>query len=838
MKKFYISRIILAFSFLLFFTIYSQAQTQQFLHFDHDDDIIEIPAASQYIAGSNEISMTGWFYCDALGYGQGYLSFRNGGTGDGQMYLIQLNNGKMECRLIINGTTYEVATADFVAVPEVWQHVAWVYDGSKVELFMDGISIGSTPASGTIASTDTPLSIGKHISPWGLATWDGGIDEVTLWSKALTQAEIQEMMVNELNGNEPGLELYYKFNQGVPGGDNSSITTLISEVEPGVRDGDLVNFDMTGEISNFVGTVDNSVQVITFPVIPDKLVTDVPFDLTATASSGLTVNYEVVSGPASVSGNTVTLDGVIGVVEVKATQPGDGTFSPAPEIILSFQVLNPDTFVPSTEVRSPLSGDVMVPSLGPIQLAAISNIDFPDLFNVANVTFQIDGETIVAKDWGNGHYTGWWTPPFYGDFTMNVFSENNYGAVGVESITFTIVDQASNMTVNAGTDVWVYVNNTEEIVEVELPSYAGAFDQIVGNFDIGCPTGGCDPWDRVSGIDVKGHNGEWYEIIRYITPYGIACNSAIDLTDFMSTLQGKVAFRFRLGTPGNGFLYTLNLDYQAGTPTHAYSSITKLWYETYDFGNMDNLQPTAEINAQYPANVLAAKLKLVSTGHGWGDNNTANAAEFHEDTHHIWVDGSQTFEQHNWSDCDPNPDGCNNQNGTWFYDRAGWCPGSIAPWFDYDMGAYINQNDVTLKYVFDEDYTDFCNASNPDCVSGVTCDNCNDGFNPHLIVSSYLITLGDAPLDEVITANENLEPALVFHIFPNPSKGNFNIELAEQVEELKIRVFNNLGQEVFSIERENPNLLTSFELQDAASGIYIIEMHTDKGIGMGKVIVE
>ena len=58
------------------------------------------------------------------------------------------------------------------------------------------------------------------------------------------------------------------------------------------------------------------------------------------------------------------------------------------------------------------------------------------------------------------------------------------------------------------------------------------------------------------------------------------------------------------------------------------------------------------------------------------------------------------------------------------------------------------------------------------------------------------------------------------------------------MEELKIRVFNNLGQEVFSIERENPNLLTSFELQDAASGIYIIEMHTDKGIGMGKVIVE
>lgn len=838
MIKIYTTRILFFLSFLFLITIQLQAQTQQFLHFDHDDDIVEIPEASQYIAGSNEISMTGWFYCDVLGYGQGYLSFRNGGTGNGEMYLIQLANGKMECRFVSSGGFHEVATADFVAVPEVWQHIAWIYDGTKVELFVDGVSIGSTPASGIIESTDTPMSIGKHISPWGLATWDGGIDEVTLWSKALTQAEIQEMMVNELVGNEPGLELYYKFDQGAPGGDNTSISKLISEVEPGVRDGDLVNFDMTGEISNFVGTVDNSVQIITFPSIPDKLITDVPFDLTATSSSGLAVVYEIVSGPASISGSTITLDGVVGEVMVKATQPGDGTYTAAAEILLSFQVLDPATFIPSTEVRSPLAGDVMVPSLGPIQLAAISNIDFPDLFNVANVTFQVDGENVAAKDWGNGHYTGWWTPPSYGEFTMNVFSENNYGAVGVESITFTVVDQSSNMTVNAGNQVWVYVNNTEEIVEVELPSYAGAFDQIIGNFDIGCPTGGCDEWDRVSGIDVKGHNGEWYEIIRYITPYGVACNSEIDLTDFMSTLQGKIAFRFRLGTPGNGFLYTLNLDYQAGTPTHAYSSITKLWYETYDFGNMENLQPTAEINAQYPDNVLAAKLKLVSTGHGWGSNNTANAAEFHEDTHHVWVDGNQTFEQHNWSNCDPNPDGCSPQNGTWFHDRAGWCPGSIAPWFDYDMSGFINQNDVKLKYVFDEDYTDFCNASNPNCVTGVTCDNCNDGFNPHLIVSSYLITLGDAPLGEVITDNENIEPKLAFYVFPNPSKGNFNIELAEQVETMKVRVFNNLGQEVFSMERENPTLLTSFELQNAASGIYIIEVHTDKGIGMEKVIVE
>jgi hypothetical protein len=98
-------------------------------------------------------------------------------------------------------------------------------------------------------------------------------------------------------------------------------------------------------------------------------------------------------------------------------------------------------------------------------------------------------------------------------------------------------------------------------VESELPSYQGAFDDIQATLTITCPPGGCDPWDRVSSIEVKGHNGEWYEIIRYLTPYGVACGHNIDLTDFMSLLQGKVTFRGNLGTQGNGFLYTLRLDY-------------------------------------------------------------------------------------------------------------------------------------------------------------------------------------------------------------------------------------------------------------------------------------
>ena len=64
------------------------------------------------------------------------------------------------------------------------------------------------------------------------------------------------------------------------------------------------------------------------------------------------------------------------------------------------------------------------------------------------------------------------------------------------------------------------------------------------------------------------------------------------------------------------------------------------------------------------------------------------------------------------------------------------------------MTPYVGDTEVSLSYIFDEDYVDFCHPNNPECVSGVTCPNCDDGFNPHLIVESYLISMGSEPLDE------------------------------------------------------------------------------------------
>jgi hypothetical protein len=79
-------------------------------------------------------------------------------------------------------------------------------------------------------------------------------------------------------------------------------------------------------------------QTITFPAIPNHIVGDAPFPLSATASSGLPVTYVVISGPATVSGNAVTLTGTAGTVTIQASQAGDNTYAAAAPVDQSFTV--------------------------------------------------------------------------------------------------------------------------------------------------------------------------------------------------------------------------------------------------------------------------------------------------------------------------------------------------------------------------------------------------------------------------------------------------------------------------------------------------------------------
>ena len=79
----------------------------------------------------------------------------------------------------------------------------------------------------------------------------GLLDEVRFWNVSRSQSDIQSTMNVPLSGTETGLVDYFNFNQGVIGGTNSSITSLLDNTS-NINNGTLVNFALSGNTSNYV----------------------------------------------------------------------------------------------------------------------------------------------------------------------------------------------------------------------------------------------------------------------------------------------------------------------------------------------------------------------------------------------------------------------------------------------------------------------------------------------------------------------------------------------------------------------------------------------------------
>jgi hypothetical protein len=85
-----------------------------------------------------------------------------------------------------------------IRVPEdTWMHVASVYTGSQLKIFVNGQLVRRASISGTVCVNQNPLTIGaKYIPTKGIAEafFDGLIDEVRIYNRPLSKFEIQYLM--------------------------------------------------------------------------------------------------------------------------------------------------------------------------------------------------------------------------------------------------------------------------------------------------------------------------------------------------------------------------------------------------------------------------------------------------------------------------------------------------------------------------------------------------------------------------------------------------------------------------------------------------------------------
>lgn len=176
-----------------------------------------------------------------------------------------------------------------------------------------------------------------------------------------------------------------------------------------------------------------------------------------------------------------------------------------------------------------------------------------------------------------------------------------------------------------------------------------------------------------------------------------------------------------------------------------------------------------------------------------------------------------------WRTCNPNPAGCQPQDGTWTYQRSGWCPGSLAKVWDFNLDNYVANDSIKLFYEFDPSYLDECHPNHPNCKDGFTCKKCSAADNPILRVSGKIVSYSNNI--EVLNGGKvDLQENMMDYnveMFPNPASDVLRLTTDYEKGKVCVHILNMQGQEVRNFVFSGT---TTIDISDLAPGMYFVNV--------------
>lgn len=166
-------------------------------------------SSSLSIAGA--ITVEAWIKIDSIGAYRTIISkeaFQQTGTGGGYRLAIT-DLGKVRLDLFQSHNTYTTAIGTTTVTPGVWQHVAGVFDGSQMRIYLNGV------LNGTVSSTSGPATgsgnfyLGRFSYSLNPYYFNGLIDEARVSNAALYTSNFTPANSLTASGSTKGL---WKFN--------------------------------------------------------------------------------------------------------------------------------------------------------------------------------------------------------------------------------------------------------------------------------------------------------------------------------------------------------------------------------------------------------------------------------------------------------------------------------------------------------------------------------------------------------------------------------------------------------------------------------------------------
>lgn len=129
----------------------------------------------------------------------------------------------------------------------LWNHFAVTKSGNTLNFYVNCQPFGS-PVTLTTGFDFETFYLGA--SYFAANYWLGEQDDVRLWNFAKTQTQVEDQKHCVLTGNEPGLMLYWNFDEGIPSGNNSGAVAV--DNSPNGYDGTFNGFTLNGNTSNYI----------------------------------------------------------------------------------------------------------------------------------------------------------------------------------------------------------------------------------------------------------------------------------------------------------------------------------------------------------------------------------------------------------------------------------------------------------------------------------------------------------------------------------------------------------------------------------------------------------
>ncbi len=163
-------------------------------------DIITIPQADGGLKGTSELTVSALINISSCSVTDEYTIASCWTTSNAWMFRYDCAGNQLDFITYTGGNDIE---SESVSIEDdAWHHVAGTYDGSELQIYLDGSAVGTAlSASGTIGSGTQNCYLGTMTGSNDPFT--GGIDEVSIWSRALSSDEISFMNTEYSAGRNP-----------------------------------------------------------------------------------------------------------------------------------------------------------------------------------------------------------------------------------------------------------------------------------------------------------------------------------------------------------------------------------------------------------------------------------------------------------------------------------------------------------------------------------------------------------------------------------------------------------------------------------------------------------